>query len=241
MRKSLAAALIAASAATSACGQTRAEDGGPTVSRNYQVGNFQQIEVAGPYDVQVRTGGNPGVSARGSQKLLERTVVEVQGDKLVIRPERRNNWFGGWSSHGKANFTVTVPQLRGATIAGSGDIQVDKVRGDSFEGTVAGSGGLNIGELDVQTLKMSIAGSGGAKALAGRAQSGSFDIAGSGDIDARGVQTQSADVSIAGSGNVAAHSSGTAKVSIMGSGDVEMTGGAKCSVTKMGSGEARCS
>ena len=240
MRTSIAAALIAASAATSACGQSRSEDGGPTVSRNYQIGNFQEIEVAGPYDVQIRTGGNPAVAASGSEKLLERTVVEVKGDKLLIRPEKKG-WFGGWSTHGKANFTVTVPQLRGATIAGSGNIKVDTVRGDRFEGVVAGSGGLDVGQLEVQTLKFSIAGSGDAKATSGRAQSVGLDIAGSGDIDTRGVQAQDADVSIAGSGNVTAHAGGTAKVSIMGAGDVEVTGGAKCSVSKMGSGEVRCS
>src|SRR4051794_19513647 len=124
MRKLIAAAVVAASA--SACGPRHAEDGGPATSRNYQVGNFQQIEVAGPYNVEVRTGGKPGVSARGSEKLLERTVVEVRGDKLVIRPEDHRGWFGGWSTRGKANFVVTVPQLRGATIAGSGDIHVDR-------------------------------------------------------------------------------------------------------------------
>ncbi|MFL6728293.1 MAG: GIN domain-containing protein, partial [Sphingomicrobium sp.] len=128
MRKSVAAAIIAASAATSACGHSQGT--GATVSRNYQVGSFQAIEVAGPYQVDVRTGGNPGVSAEGSEKLLERTVVEVRGDKLVIRPEE-HGWFNfGWSSHGKAHFTVTVPQLSGATIAGSGDINVDKVQGN---------------------------------------------------------------------------------------------------------------
>ena len=68
MRKSIAAAVIAASAATSACGRTHAEDGGPTVSRNYQVGGFDQIEVAGPYNVQVRTGANPGVSAKARKR-----------------------------------------------------------------------------------------------------------------------------------------------------------------------------
>jgi hypothetical protein len=241
MRKSLAAAVMAASAATSACGQTRTEDGGPTVSRNYQVGNFQQIEVAGPYDVEVRTGTNPSASARGSEKLLEHTIVEVQGDKLVIRPKRENHWFGGWSTNGKANFTITVPQLKGATIAGSGGIKVDRVQGDSFEGTVAGSGDLDLGALDVQSLKLAIAGSGGVKAGAGKTQSAQYDIAGSGDVDAGAIQAQQAKVSIAGSGSVKAQAHGTADVSIMGSGDVDLSGGAKCSVTKMGSGEARCS
>src|SRR4051794_29419655 len=124
MRKSIAAAVIAASTATSACGQAHSEDAGPDTSRNYQVANFQQIEVAGPYDVEVRTGSKPSVSARGSQKLLERTIVEVKGDKLVIHPEKQNGWFHmGWGTNGKAHFVVTVPALTGATIAGSGDIK----------------------------------------------------------------------------------------------------------------------
>jgi hypothetical protein len=244
MRKTITAAVIAASAATSACGRTHgdSDDAGPDTSRNYQVANFQQIEVAGPYDVEVRTGSNPSVSARGSQKLLEKTVVEVKGDKLVILPEKEKGWFHmGWSSNGKAHFVVTVPKLNGATIAGSGDIRVDKVQGDRFEGTVAGSGGLNVGALDVQTAKLAIAGSGGIKAGAGKAQSADYDIAGSGDIDAGAVQSQQAKISIAGSGSVRAHSSGTADVSIMGSGDVDIAGGAKCSIHKAGSGNVRCS
>jgi putative autotransporter adhesin-like protein len=241
MRKSIVITAIALSAATSACGQSRAENGGPTISRNYQVGSFQQIEVAGPYDVEVKTGTNVSVSARGAQKLLEHTIVEVKGNKLLIRTERNHSWFGmGRNGHGKANFTVTVPQLSGATIAGSGGIHVDRVAGSSFEGVVAGSGGLNVGALDVQQLKLAIAGSGGVKAGSGKAQSARYDIAGSGDLDAGGIQAQTLDVSIAGSGGVRAHSSGTADVSIVGSGDVDVAGGAKCHVSKTGSGNVRC-
>jgi putative autotransporter adhesin-like protein len=245
MRKTIAAALIAVSAATAACGQVRDEygdNGGATVSRNYQVRGFNQIEVAGPYDVEVRTGSSPTVSARGSEKLLERTVVEVRGDKLFIGPKQEGSWFHiGWSTHGHANFAVTVPQLSCATIAGSGGIKVDHVAGNRFEGTVAGSGDLNVGTMDVQSLKLAIAGSGGVKAGAGKAQSADYDIAGSGDLDAGAIATQQVKVSIAGSGGVRAHSSGTADVSIMGSGDVNVAGGAKCNVSKMGSGKASCS
>ena len=241
MARSLAA-VIAGSAALAGCQVSALEGAGQTVSKNYSVGNFQKIEVAGPYDVDVRTGSNASVSARGSEKLLERTLVEVEGDKLIIRPESGHSWFSmGWHSHGKASFTVTVPQLSGATIAGSGDIRVDKVAAQNFEGTVAGSGGLNVASMDVQQLKLSIAGSGGVKAASGKTQSAKYDIAGSGDIDASGLQAQNLEVSIAGSGGVKAHSSGTADVSIMGSGDVEVAGGAKCNVSKAGSGSVRCS
>lgn len=242
MRKSIALAAVAACTAVSACGRVHAEEGGATVSRNYQVGNFQTIEVAGPYDVEIRTGASPSVAARGSEKLLGRTVVEVKGDRLLIRPEQSRGWFHfGWSTHRHVNFTVTVPQLSGATIAGSGDIKVDKVQGDRFEGNVAGSGGIDVAAMNVGTLKLAIAGSGSAKAGAGKAQSADYDIAGSGDLDAGGIQTQHAKVSIAGSGSVKAHATGTADVSIMGSGDVDVAGGAKCNVSKAGSGNVRCS
>jgi hypothetical protein len=243
MRKSIAAALLVAAAGViTACSEARSEGGGPTVSRNYQVGAFQEIEVAGPYDVDVRTGANPTVAANGSEKLLEQTVVEVKDGKLLIHPEEQKGWFhAGWHHRGKARFTVTVPALRAATIAGSGGIKVDKVAGDSFEGTIAGSGGLVLASTEVQSLKLSIGGSGGIQAGTGKAKSVEYEIAGSGGINAGGVSAEQAKVSIAGSGSVQANATGTANVEIMGSGDVNVSGGAKCSVTKAGSGNVRCS
>ena len=241
MSKSLIA-IVAASAALAGCQVHAQEGGGPTVSRNYNVGNFSAIEVAGPYDVEVRTGSNASVAGTGGEKLLERTIVEVDGDKLVIRPQNEHNFFHwGWGSHGKAHFVVTVPQLAAAAIAGSGDISVDKVAGPAFDGSVAGSGGINVATMNVQQLKLSIAGSGGLKASAGKAQSGDYSIGGSGDIDAAGIQTQQAKVSIAGSGSVKANAAATADISIMGSGDVDVSGGAKCNISKAGSGDVRCS
>lgn len=242
MRLILAGAIIASSALTVACSESHAEEGGPSTTRNYQVGNFQQIEVAGSYDVDVRTGPNASVVGNGPEKMLEHTTVEVRGDKLVIRPQERKGWFGGgWSGKGNAHFTVTVPQLRAATIAGSGGIRVDRVAGPSFEGTVAGSGGLNLAQIDVQQLKLAIAGSGGVRGGAGKAQAAEYEIAGSGDLDLGAVVVQDLKVSIAGSGGVHANSNGNANVDIMGSGDVEIAGGAKCKVSKMGSGDVRCS
>lgn len=237
MRKSTAAVLLAA-LATAGCNRVHAEDSGPTVSRTYQVGNFQQIEVEGSYDVDVRTGANPGVSAHGGEKLLAQTIVEVRGDKLVIRPQRSGGWWHGM--HGHATFTVTVPQLSSASLGGSGDMKIDRVQGQAFDGALAGSGSLQLGSVEVRELKLSIAGSGDVKA-AGKAQSTEYNIAGSGDIDAGGLQSQDAKVSIAGSGDVRAHATGGAQISIMGSGDVDISGGAKCQVSKAGSGTATCS
>ena len=232
---STAIALAAAGCHMSADGKER--DAGPKVDRNYRVAAFSKIAVAGPYEVKVVTGGSPGVTARGGEKLLDETEVVVDGDTLEIRPKKRNGIKWGWSN-GTAEFTVNVAALRAAAIAGSGGISVDKVNGD-FDGDVAGSGDLRLPSVTGGKLKLAIAGSGEVMA-AGQADAVDISIAGSGDVDAKGLVARTADVSIAGSGNVAANASETADVSIMGSGDVEMIGGAKCNVSKHGSGNVHC-
>lgn len=242
MRRALAVAVVAASFTTSACGQHRNDDPGPMVSRNYQVGNFTQVEVAGPFDVNIHTGANPGVSAKGNQQLIDRLEVEVRGNKLLIRPQNEHHWFGGWHwTHGRGTVSVTVPMIEAAMLAGSGDLDIDNVRGDRFEGQIAGSGGINLGSVQVGSLKLGIAGSGGATARQGTANQAEYEIRGSGDVDAQGVQVQALKASIAGSGGIKAHASGTADVEIMGSGDVNVTGGAKCTTSKAGSGSVTCS
>lgn len=232
---STAIALAAAGCHMSADGKER--NAGPKVDRNFPIGDFSKIEVAGPYEVKVVTGGAPGVSARGGENLLDETEVVVEGDTLEIRPKKRKGVSWHWSN-GTAEFTVNVAALRAVAIAGSGGISVDKINGD-FEGDVAGSGDLRLPSVAGGKLKLAIAGSGGVMA-AGKADTVDISIAGSGDVDAKGLAARTADVSIAGSGNVAANASDTADVSIMGSGDVELTGGAKCKVSKMGSGNVHC-
>lgn len=239
MRKTHIVAMIAAVTAAGCAGTDRDEDG-PAASRDFAIGDFREIEVAGPYDVEVRTGAAASASAKGSEKLLDRTRVEVRGDRLIIQPAKQNGWFAR-SVSGHATFLVTVPQLSGASTAGSGNIKVDRIQAQRFEGSVAGSGGLDLGSVEAAEVELSIAGSGGVRAAGGTARKARYDIAGSGDIDAAGVQAEEASVSIAGSGDVKANASRTADVSIVGSGDVALTGGGKCSVSKTGSGSVTCS
>ncbi|HTK58205.1 MAG TPA: head GIN domain-containing protein [Sphingomicrobium sp.] len=219
---------------------SKAEDreAGPQVSRNYQVGAFDKLAVSGPYQVNVVSGGAPGVSAQGGSNLLDETEVIVEDGTLKIRPKKRGGIHFNWHN-GKAVFTVNAAALHAAAIAGSGGVNVDKVAGD-FDGAVAGSGDLKLASIAGGKIKLNIAGSGGIDA-AGKADAVDLSIAGSGDIRAGGLAAKTADVSIAGSGNVAANASTTASVSIMGSGDVDIKGGAKCSVSKAGSGDVRCS
>ena len=242
MRRAYVGAAIAAAAiSTSACGQGKAMDAGPTVDRDYPVGSFDRIELAGAYDATVRTGARPSVHARGGQNQLDQLVVEIKSGELRIHPKERHGFHWGWDKSGKVQLTITVPELHAATLAGAGGIDVDRVQGNRFDGQVAGSGNMRLGSVNVSSLKLGIAGSGGVSAGSGRARDAEYEIAGSGGVQANSVAAENLKVSIAGSGDVKAHATRAADVSIMGSGDVEVTGGAKCSVSKAGSGNVRCS
>lgn len=240
MQRVLAIGLAAMAVGTSGCSIGGPQSPGRVVERNYPVGAFDKIELAGAYDATVRTGSAPSVEAKGGENVLDRLIVEVHGGKLVIHSKSRIGFdWGGRSSH--VQLTITVPELHEATLAGSGQMNIDHVEGDMFEGTVAGSGGLTLASANVRFLKLSMAGAGNAKAGGGKVDQAQYDIAGSGDVDASAVVARDLKISIAGAGGVKANATQTAAVSIMGSGDVNITGGAKCSVSKAGAGTVHCS
>lgn len=236
-------ALTAITALASGCNfssNAEARDAGPVVDRTYQVGAFDRIAVAGPYEVTVTTGGQPGVVAHGGEAILAETDFVVEEGVLQIKPKKQNGVRWNWGQNGKVRVDVSAAALRGATIAGSGKLEIDRVAAGDFAGQVAGSGDLVIARMDAGKVDLGVAGSGNVRA-AGKAQALGVKIAGSGDVDLSALDVATANVSIAGSGNVRARATDTAAVSIMGSGDVEISGGAKCAVSKQGSGNVRCS
>ena len=215
------------------------EDEGRRASRDFQVGAFDRISLAGSSDVIVTVGGAPSVRAEGDSRLIERLEVTVENGVLRIG-HKKGNWSFGWrKDHGPVTVHVTAPSLRGAAVAGSGDMKIDKVEGGDFAGEVAGSGEIQLASLRARNASFAIAGSGGVTA-SGAAETADFEIAGSGDVHASGLQVKRAKISIAGTGNVEAKAMETADINIMGSGDAIISGTAKCSVNKMGPGDVRC-
>ncbi len=209
---------------------------GSGTSRAFQAADFTSVNLRGSDDVEVRVGTAFSVRAEGPSADLDRLRIVREGDTLRIGRMHESGFH--WSSE-KVKIFVTLPRLVEASVAGSGDMNIDKVEGTSFSGNVAGSGNLVIGAVTVDQADLSVAGSGDMR-VKGVAKQLSIDVAGSGDVDASGLKAQGAKVSIAGSGDVRADVTGPATVSVVGSGDVDLGAGARCSTSKMGSGEVRC-
>lgn len=205
-------------------------------TRTYPARGFSRIDLAGADRVDVRVGPGFSVRADGDSDVLDHVKITLDGDTLRIGRFRTGGWrWGG----GDARISITLPALAAVSIAGSGDVTVDRVRGALFKGRGAGSGSLTIGTMQVEQVELSLAGSGRAT-LGGTTNRLKIDVAGSGGVDAQALRATQAAVSVAGSGSVRATVDGAATVSIMGSGDVDLGGAARCRVSKMGSGTVRC-
>ena len=211
---------------------------GNGTTRTYAVSDFSALALRGSDDVDVRVGTGFSVRAEGPSKELDRIKIERVGDTLRIGRKKRSGLDWGGSSENVTVY-VTMPRIVGTTIAGSGNMTVDRVEGQRFTIDAAGSGSLTVAMLAVREAKVSMAGSGDIS-LKGSADRLTVDIAGSGDVDAAGVKATGAAVNILGSGSVRAEVNGQASVSMMGSGDVDLGKGAKCTISKMGSGEIKC-
>jgi Putative auto-transporter adhesin, head GIN domain len=247
-----AAALIAGAA------QAIGRDPGPPDKRVVAAGQFDRIAVAGPFRVVVRTDKDTAVTLSGPRTMLDDTEMVVRDGQLIIRWQEGASWSRN-GDHG-VDIEIGLPVLREAMTAGSGSIEVDRVRADSFAAMLLSSGSITVDAMDVKQFRAQLAGSGSLAIRNLDAQEVDVDLAGSGEMRAKG-RTGTADlrlsasgsfnnpafiaddaaITLGGSGHVRSTVKNSADIKSVGSGSVTLTGGAKCTVSKHGTGEVRCS
>lgn len=204
-------------------------------TRDFSVPSFRSVQSAGPANLIVKVGGTLSVRGEGDAAALAALEVVSDGERLTVDRRRGVKW----PSRGRAIVYVTVPALIAASATGSGDVQVDRVTGESFAGRVDGSGNLAIGDLRVTAAVLVSSGSGNVRAT-GDVEVLTADVSGSGNVAVEAVRARAASVSASGSGNIAAWASEEANVLSSGSGNAMVGGGARCRLRATGSGEARC-
>jgi len=192
MPRSLAMEIL--SAIASASRTRRSGDDGPDLERDFPVGEFDRLEIAAPFDVDIETGGAANVHASGPEWALDSVRVELQGERLFIGCD-------GDCDGSDISMSVSVPALRGLRMAGSGDVSVDKLTGDAFDSASSGSGDLSIESIDVRSLKHSSAGSGDVSIDWIRSDQVEVAIMGSGDLSVDAVDSAEFRLTMNGSGD----------------------------------------
>jgi hypothetical protein len=232
--------ILAPALAIAACGSnaSAAHDDGSQITRNFPVGSFRAVELAGSDNVHVVRGDRVDVVASGPASVIDRLDIRVEGNTLKIN-RKHGGWTMNWGSSRGAVVTVTTPGIDAAALVGSGNLTVDHVSGGSFKGSLAGSGKLILADVRVTNVALNLAGSGDLSA-SGVVQNAKMAVGGSGNLSAAGLVSQTVDISVSGSGNAQGAARGHASLSIAGSGNITVKGTTNCAISKTGSGDARC-
>ncbi len=202
----LLAAAIAATAFKAAWGDLSdigARDRGEDETRTIEVADFDRIEVAGVFDLEVTVGGDYRVTLSGKADDLSRTTSSVENGVLVLdTAERDESGKRMLVKHG-VTATVSLPALNGIDAAGVVDGKATGVNAENFDADISG-----VGELE----------------LSGTCGALSADVSGVGELDAEALECRTVDVEVSGVGKAKIHASESVDAEIAGIGKIEISG-----------------
>lgn len=193
---------------------------GQQTLRTRGVSDFYTIDNRTNVPVRVREASRYEVLTTIDSNLQDLLRVERDGDVLRIDVSPH----ASIAPTGHPLVDVTMPSFEGASVSGSGPIDVSGVTGaKDLVLSVYGSGGLGF-DGTANRITATTAGSGDLH-LSGSANVLIATVNGSGSIDARYLQADDADLTTTGSGSIRALvMGGNIWCRIMGSGDIEYWG-----------------
>lgn len=196
-------------------------DEGEYISKTYTLDGFTAIDNRTSMDVYVRVGGSSSIEAEAYADFLEKVEIEVDdGELKITRPGIFTGIFGGKTGPKANNLYVTMPELHGITLTGSGDLEVqDDIQSNDLPIRLTGSGDIRLTAIETEELELKLTGSGEVVAGSVSANEISITLTGSGDTAMEKIDTRSLKIKQTGSGDfVTAGNADTAEVTLTGSG-----------------------
>ncbi len=216
---------------------TTGVSGQNTVKETRDVKGFTKISYGISGNLNIKIGNEFSVVLEGEKDDLKRVITDVSDGRLRIRME---NWR--FSFNEKVNAYLTLPELTGLSVSGSGRAEVlDPIKAaDELSLNVSGSGRLITKELEVDALDCGISGSGDISiGGTGSADRGEISISGSGSYNGPEFEIDQLEVSVSGSGSCLCKAGDSLIARISGSGNVTYKGDPRIDARVSGSGHVR--
>ncbi len=215
--------------------------------------SFEQIQNSTSFEVVYKKADTLGASIKAEQNIMEYIETIVRDGCLEIRTKPGSICLDCTE---QPIITVSSPNLKGATISGSGELSADTMAGETVTLKVSGSGNLTVqnaisndsklilsgsGSIDVtelfcQNADIHISGSGKIN-VGGSSENEHLRISGSGSIHSDEFPVQSAYIIISGSGNAFTNIETYLNGLISGSGNIYVKGDPEIDQTITGSGK----
>lgn len=237
----LAAGLLAAAAplsqAVAAGGWFRNEQvhgSGKIVKQSREPGHFTGVGLGMSGNVDIRIGNSESVTIETDDNILPLIETVVENGTLKIRPARKDTSFDTRN----LRIVVQARALEKVSVGGSGNVEVNGMRGERLQFDVGGSGSINARGLEGASVAVSLGGSGSLKA-SGTAENLNVSIGGSGKVAVGQLQARNVMVSIGGSGEATVWARESLNTSVAGSGDISYYGDPRVNKNVTGSGSVR--
>lgn len=203
------------------------------------VPSFSEVALRISAKLYIEQGSTQSVKIVAKSSTLEELITEVKGRTLNIRFPNKNFFWKNFHP-GKIEIYITVPEIDGLSVSGSGNIIAENIESRILDLAVSGSGNIVIEELKTKRVKTSISGSGNVKIEnGGVADEFSVSISGSGSVRAIGFEADNVEVHVSGSGNCSITSNGSIKARVAGSGNINYKGNPSIDSSVSGSGRVR--
>ena len=218
----------------SACSLRTNRGSGDLITESRDVRDFDRVSLTGSGEVVITQTGEESLTVETDDNLMQYVRTEVTGGTLNLGIDTD----GRSISPTRLRFTLTVKDVDGLKISGSGDITTGDFDTERLEVEVSGSGDVRIDALTVENVVVRISGSGDVE-LAGEATGQDIDISGSGKYRAGDLSSAEAKVTISGSGDATVWVTDSLDVRISGSGSVDYFGNPTTDLSGSGSGKIK--
>jgi Putative auto-transporter adhesin, head GIN domain len=208
---------------------------GKIITEKRATTSYDEIKVAGFFDVDLISGKEGEIIIHGEENLLPHLKLEVENNALKICIEK--GFYLETSSNTKLLVTVPFESITKLSLTGSGDVKTkNSIKSEKINVQLAGSGDMFI-DIDSNDLEANLAGSGN-MILKGKVDNLNSKLTGSGDINTYDLSAKNAKVVVAGSGDLKVFCSENLNARVAGSGGVLYKGNPKTRDTKtIGSGK----
>ena len=153
MRLRVALALLAVVLLVTACSVTRGS--GQLTTESRPVSGFTKVELSGTGELTIEKTGTESLSISAEDNLLPRLTSEVSNGTLSLGTEPNTTIV----PTKPITYSLTVKDLNGLAVSGSGNIQVQNVTTAALSIEISGSGTITAGGA-VNDQDLEISGSG---------------------------------------------------------------------------------
>ncbi|MBO4826391.1 MAG: DUF2807 domain-containing protein [Prevotella sp.] len=173
---------------------------GKVISKQFQLTEFEKINISGNIDVYYSQGERVSVRAEGDERILSSLSLNSDGHTLTIsqKPYRLS-----WSVfRGGVKLYVSSPDLTGVSMSGNGDFEADGlVDTDELHVQLTGNGDIDFKKVICDKIFLNLTGNGDINVDEVTAGAANIQLTGNGDVEIGG-RVRKFDMKKMGNGDV---------------------------------------